>query len=197
MTFKKGSSGSRRPTNRRSFTRRVLVVCAARKTEKDYLEALALDVRNSAVKVKFKSDDGSPLDVVKLAAKLRHLDKEDFDEVWTVCDVDSFNVPKALIAGRQKGVKVAVSSPCFELYLLLHFEDVKRHIEDAEHAKAALRKYVVNYDKTKLDFDDFRDLVSVAHGRAKKLPECDELSVKNPSSGVWRLVELIYPAVSE
>ena len=48
----------------------------------------------------------------------------DYDEIWCVFDIDEHpNVPQAVEEARQVGVEVAVSNPCFELWLVLHIRD--------------------------------------------------------------------------
>ncbi|MEV0329754.1 hypothetical protein AB0H63_25370 [Micromonospora echinospora] len=48
--------------------------------------------------------------------------------------------------------------------------------------------HVKNWDKAKLDFGVFRDTVSMAADRARKLGDAPET---NPSTAVWRLVEAL------
>ncbi|MFI9817183.1 RloB family protein [Saccharothrix variisporea] len=89
---------------------------------------------------------------------------------------------EGITAANRTAVSLAVSDPCFELWLLLHFRDHTAHIDGAKAAKALLTRHIVGYDK-KVDFDVFAVNVDSAITRAKVLgPE-------NPSTGVWRLVE--------
>ena len=47
-----------------------------------------------------------------------------FDEVWCVHDVDDHpRLDEARIMARDNDISLAVSNPCFELWLLLHFRE--------------------------------------------------------------------------
>ncbi|KAB1931674.1 RloB domain-containing protein [Micromonospora sp. ALFpr18c] len=76
------------------------------------------------------------------------------------------------------------SNPCFEVWLILHLGSCARHLESAKRAEELLRKYLANWDKTRLDFDDFRNGIDAAIERAQTL---DPPPAANPSTAVWRL----------
>jgi hypothetical protein len=107
------------------------------------------------------------------------------DTFWIVCDCDHWvepnhvqNLTHVLRQCRQKGIQVALSNPCFDLWLLLHFadfpaEDVLTCNEVANRLRAAAGVY----DKTKvynLPIDD--EKVSAAVKRAAdKHPSPEEI----------------------
>lgn len=110
------------------------------------------------------------------------------DTFWVVCDCDHWvkpnhiqNLTYVLQQCRQKGIQVALSNPCFDLWLLLHFadfpaEDVLTCKEVADRLRAAAG----GYDKTKvynLRIDD--EKVSAAVKRAAdKHPSLEEIPKK-------------------
>ncbi|XVV02098.1 RloB family protein [Actinosynnema sp. CA-248983] len=108
--------------------------------------------------------------------------EDGFDEVWCVLDVDDFDMAKAVASAHRAGVKLAVSDPCFEVWLLLHFREHTAYVQDAKAAQKLLVRHVPGYHK-KIDFAVFAANVGDAIARAK-LSGPD-----NPSTGVWRLVE--------
>jgi hypothetical protein len=76
-----------------------------------------------------------------------------------VCDCDHWikaghidNLVLVMQQCRQKGISVALSNPCFDLWLLLHFADFPEEdkLSCAEVGKR-LRKAVGSYDKTRID----------------------------------------------
>ncbi len=107
------------------------------------------------------------------------------DTFWVVCDCDHWaepnhikNLTHVLQQCRQKDIQVALSNPCFDLWLLLHFaeypvEDVLTCNEVAKRLRAAAG----GYDKTKvynLQIDD--EKVSAAVKRAaEKHPSLEEI----------------------
>ncbi len=80
--------------------------------------------------------------------------EDEYDAVWCVVDVDEFDVEAAWTLAQANAVELAVSEPCFELWLLLHFADHKAYIGNGKAACTLLAKHVSGYDK-KLDFGKF------------------------------------------
>lgn len=152
---------SRRPTAKRRLSRRILIVCGGRVTEKQYFQGLRAAERNPAVRVVIKTNPRSPIEVVRYAYKLKRQAPDEFDDVWCVFDVDEFTgIDDAVrLAGRQ-GIGVAVSNPCFELWLLLHFDRHTAHCPSFDALLPLLRRYVPAYDKAALDFGDYAALVT-------------------------------------
>ncbi|RAY14886.1 RloB domain-containing protein [Actinomadura craniellae] len=182
---------SRRPRATRPLATRILIVCGGLRTEKQYFEGLRRAERNAAVKIEVKAYPKSPTEVVRHAVKLRKLDRDDFDEVWCVLDVDEFrDIEQAAAIAKRNGVRVAVSNPCFELWLLLHHADHTSHISTAEVLKL-LCKHLPAYDKTELDFRHFADGVPHACGRAERLDPSGASHTRNPTTGVWPLTHKI------
>jgi hypothetical protein len=113
---------TKRSAATRESRNRLLVCCNALRTEKDYLQGLKDDVSNPAVTVKFKPKACSPFQLVMFALAERQRQDGEFDQVWCVFDVDQYeDVPAAVTKAGKAGIEVALSNPCFELWLILHF----------------------------------------------------------------------------
>lgn len=168
-------NSARRAVDRRRRERaHLLVVCGGEKTEADYFAGLKQLCR-ARVTVKSKGD--SPLKLVGYAARLRDQYREEFDEVWCVVDVAKAEADKL-------GVELAISNPCFEFWLLLHFRDPCGPAKACKEIAGHLKKCLDCYDKTQLNFAHFAEKVPVAVERARKIDPAG-----NPSTGVWRLVD--------
>ncbi|WET83152.1 RloB family protein [Amycolatopsis sp. QT-25] len=100
----------------------MLVVCGAEATEPGYFEGLKRARRNPALTIKIKAKRGDPDAVVKYAAGMRDRAEGTYDEVWCVVDVDEFDLDRAAATARRLRIELAISNPCFEFWLLLHFE---------------------------------------------------------------------------
>ncbi len=185
------NSGRRRPAFREQRTS-LLVVCGAEVTEPAYFEGLKQARRNPAVTVKIKAKRGDPEAVVKYTAGMRDRAEGTHDEVWCVVDVDRFDVAKAVAAARRLHVNLAVSNPCFEFWLLLHFEVCDAPLTCYGDVKKRLVKHVPEYSKSELRFSDYLNGINAALQRARE--QNGELGFehdRNPSTGVWALVDKI------
>jgi len=98
------------------------------------------------------------LDVLHLLLDSEHIEG---DELWMILDIDHYTQGshkrsffQALDEARRQGVKIALSRPCFELWLLLHYVDSVQvaELSDAKEAEEMLRSDVAigEYNKTNL-----------------------------------------------
>jgi hypothetical protein len=182
---------NRRAVAARRLSTRLLIVCGALQTEKQYFEGLRGIERNSAVTVVLKTHPRSPTEVVRYARKLRQANPDDFDEVWCVLDVDEFqDIAEAAAFAKRNGIKVAVSNPCFELWLLLHLSGHTAHISTRE-VQHLLCKHLSAYDKSDLSFSDFAAGVGDACERAYQLDPTGNAHDVNPSTGLWQLAAMV------
>lgn len=182
---------------------RVLVVCEGRVTEPQYFDAFRREEENQLVEVLIDSEGGAPKTLVERAAIRKKNSEEEarrerdenlkYDEIWCVFDVDQHpHIPDARQQARDNGINLAISNPCFELWLLLHFREQNAHIERKPVA-TLLRTHIRNYHKH-VPFEVLRDGYTEAVQRAKLLDrrraEIDTES-GNPSTSVYLLTERI------
>lgn len=186
--------------------KRLLVVCGGARTERDYFEALKDKVRNSAVTVRVRTDTRSPLHIVETAGEMLASGGDDFDECWAVFDVDSFgqakgagapsNLVQSISAAGRNGVKLAISNPCFEYWLLLHFCDHAAHLPDYKAVRERMKPHVRDYDKSGVRISDFFDGIHDAISRAQKRDGTQTPPGENPNTAVWRIVTQMAPRPS-
>lgn len=171
--------------------RTILVYCGGRRTERDYFEALKQRLRASSVTIKILQSGVAPEALVRAAADHRKRRPGVFDEVWCVVDVDEFDIAAAAATASRERVGLAVSNPCFELWLLLHHTDCRAYCNGCQEVHRRLRRFVPRYDKTRLDFAQFAEGVDDAVRRARDLDPSGTAYEKNPSTSVWRVVDSI------
>lgn len=181
-----------RPLQRTEGTKRdaTLVVIASedRYAVKQYFEFF----RSSRVQFKvLETEDtrSSPNHVMdRLVAYMEEFDFGEGDQFWLVCDTDHWidsghiqNLRDVIRRCSQKGIRVALNNPCFELWLLLHFEEFPNDpITSCSDVTELLRKSVGGYDKKKVyRLPITSDLVARAITRARS--SCD-LSFQIPST---------------
>lgn len=188
MTRRENSTKRRAP--HRDPATMLLVVCGAGKTEPVYLKQLNRHSANRQVSVTVTVREDDPKNIVQWVRR----NSPDYDQVWCVTDVDEFDIDGALrAAAGSNNIELAISNPCFEYWLLLHFEDCRTPMTRCgEEVTPRLRRYVPTYDKTALRFADFADAVDAAVARARRrCPERGAEHGTNPSTGVWELVDMI------
>lgn len=143
----------RNTTNRPLRTRRssVLILCEGSETEPNYLSALAREFSLTAISVP-KNHDTDPLGLVKSAIKALKADS-DLSLACAVFDRDSHpSFDAAVQAALQSPyfgtkLKIVKSYPCFELWLLYHFEYCRAPLTSAD-ALARLKTIYPEYEKS-------------------------------------------------
>lgn len=171
--------------------KRVLVFCGGARTEPAYFDGLLRTRTAPAAQVHVRYKGVAPHQLVSTAAEFAERQRGSFDEVWCVVDVDEFDIAAAVAEARRHKVNLAVSNPCFELWLLLHHTDCRSHCAGYEDVVKRLKKYVPAYDKTRLRFADHAEGVPDAVKRARDLEPSGADHQRNPSTSVWRLVQTI------
>ena len=128
MARQQGGSGRalRRRVAGRSERRTFVILCEGKETEPQYLRALKqLPEVREVVSVDIQGPVGRPLQLVEAAIEVQS-DNDEIVEVWCVFDVEAPqehpNLNEALALARDNGIKTAVSNPCFEVWLVLHFD---------------------------------------------------------------------------
>lgn len=148
----------RRLAPTRTPKRRILVVCEGQVTEPEYIRSFQHAARNQRVHVEVAKEHGVPLTVVQEAQRLRdeavleakRLKDQNlrYDEVWAVYDTDDHpHLPEAHLLAEREDIKLAISNPCFELWVLLHFQDQSASIH-RDKVRAALQAHMPGYDKS-------------------------------------------------
>lgn len=124
-----------RQKTERAKNPRYLIVCEGTKTEPNYFKALLNDWRISSKVVQIEPNNGSSPDrIVEHAVKLYDDDiksGDSFDRVYCIFDRDDHTTFSAAIQSidtlgknkrKPRPFTAITSNPCFEFWLLLHFE---------------------------------------------------------------------------
>lgn len=124
----------------------------------------------------------------------------DYDEIWLVIDTDHWFAPnhrentmRTISEARAEGFRVAISNPCFELWLLLHHEDVAsgQPFEDCDSVEKRLKALLGGYNKSNVQTRPFtvdNALAAISRGRLLT-PDTNAFPIANPGTQVWQLVE--------
>ena len=196
---------------RRAGYARILIVTEGSKTEPLYLEEIrSLHQLHSAnVAVQPGQLGTAPIQVVRYAQQLfetgdlhKGIRPRSFDQVYAVFDRDdhesyfnALSLARSLDGKLRNDEREAVrfraiaSVPSFELWLLLHFEEVLAPIHRDE-VMVRLKQYIPGYDKGAGGaFAMTRDRLGVAMERARGLAErFSEYTEPEPFTGFYELV---------
>lgn len=197
----RGPARLRRRDPFREPRRRILVVCEGRKTEPGYFRDLVREEALQLVRLEVDDRGAVPRTLVARAVELRKEAEREakrtsdtqlrYDEVWCVFDVDEHpEIPDAKQQALAHGIRLAVSNPCFELWLLLHFRDQTSFIE-RNKLRRKCGDVMPGYDK-EARYAALRPGYEQAVRRARSLDlrhERDGNVGENPSTGVYVLTE--------
>ncbi len=182
----------------------ILIVTEGEATEPEYLNGFVRATKNPRVRIKVVGDAGTlPRTIVESAKELRNeakkrasREKDDnlrYDKVWCVFDRDNHpNFSNAKQMARDNGFELAVSNPCFELWLCLHFAD-QPGMKCGDVLQSRMKQHIPNYDKH-VDYSNYAAGYDAAVRRASRLEKDAKAANeegRNPTTGVWRLTESI------
>ncbi|HHT80601.1 MAG TPA: RloB domain-containing protein [Spirochaetales bacterium] len=175
------------------------IACEGSKTEAQYFAFSFLQHARVKLEV-IPSENGCSapvyvLDGLKKAVKKYKLQKG--DTLWLVIDRDRWPYPnqiKEVIHKKiqKKPIQLVVSSPCFELWLYLHFAEMPLEgIPKSKEIEPMIRKLLGSYNKANLQEDDYREHVRFAIEQSEKSRiGSDELPI-NPGTTVHVLMKTI------
>jgi hypothetical protein len=170
-----------------------------------YFEGYREETRASRLIV-IRHRRSDPMHVVALAraaneerAGLARQDRADpFEEVWVVFDTEGPQNAARIQRAREAveeagrlGFRTAVSNPCFEYWLLLHFEQTRKHFHNGDAVCRNLEKHIKDYDKSRSVYKATRPLVETAMQYARTLLSnpSDHPCDVHPCTEIFRLME--------
>lgn len=206
------SHGLNRKYDSKKEYRFIYIFTEGEKTETNYFkskkEEIEGEIRRKKVKIKIKGDGYNTLSLVDYVLGFTERERviidnsEDSDECWVVFDKDNFpEFNNAIKKAEARGLKVAYSNECFELWFLLHFSyfdsavgrgyyeskltdnlQKKTGERKAEYSKTSENMYALIKDKEKDAIKNARRLLDSYNGQRP-------FSKNNPSTTVHLLVE--------
>jgi len=205
-----------RKLGRRAPYDRILIVSEGSKTEPNYFKEIraAYRLHTANVEVSHSEFGTSPVQVVQYAQalfeqgnRLKNIQPRAFEQVYAVFDrddhdsyFDALRQAEALDGKLKNDAKRPIrfqaiaSVPSFELWLLLHYEDVQAPLHRDEVMRR-LKRHIPAYEKgTGGAFAMTRGLLSVATERADILTSTREFTAHtapDPYTAIGALVALL------
>lgn len=180
---------------KRTVRSRLLIVTEGQQTEVQYFQGPAQYLKTSGVSVRgirIKGVGSDPSRVLKTAREIGADDTADYDEVWAVVDVDDHaTLDQALTAARRASIPMVVSNPCFEIWLVWHYQDCSAHrapkqLQDSLDREGHSSKHLPpSFPFDRLDY---------AQSRASRDPVPVRTKGPNPSSAIPELIAALHRA---
>ena len=198
----------RKPQSRRKT---VLIQCEGQETEPNYLDAICRlpDVRDRFT-ITVKGGEGKVATAtINAAVQERNRQRtrgEAYDEVWCVLDVEDQsrrdNLNQAIQMAQKERFTLFLSNPCFEVWLIAHFERTSRAFLDGKQAEAHLQgkhwrpAFGCDYDKNDPRiYERLSSRLNTAVTNAESVRERDHSQAHcqdaNSSTDVYRLIRAL------
>jgi len=162
-----------------SISKRILILCEDEKSSKLYFESFKKDEKLkrelSSVDIEVvHPKDHSPVGLVTKAKEKKKKAKRErnpYDEIWIVLDKDHHaNMEKAIDMANANKINVALSTICFEYWVLLHFErTTKPFIKCEDVIKYIKKNHFNDYEKNTNCYLALKDKIQFAIKNAKWL----------------------------
>lgn len=212
MASKRSRAPQPRALKRKVATRpprkTLVIFCEGEKTEPQYLLALkqeAFVTDAAAVDIRVETGRGGavPPTLVTLATAARAksaAEEAETDEFWCVFDVEwprnHPHLPEAIARGTANNIRLAISNPCFELWLILHHRNHGSWLDNS--AAVELRRQLDGSTNKSLGAAKYMSLIEDAVQRAAALDtrhqrDGSEFPHNNPSSGMHHLIASVRP----
>ena len=182
-----------------------IISSEGKETEPRYFKAFAFESNKWRIKIVEKRFGTDPVSVVNAAINYKNeneLRKD--DKIWVVIDTDfspedrqekEKELTNAGNSCKNNGFGYAVSNPCFEFWLLLHFEEnpnISSTIKEQDKCLQLLKKHYPDYDKSTFNPQKFTGKVKEAVENAQKLDnDRDETWPRNHGSTVYKMVNCL------
>lgn len=196
------SDRARKP--KRQKNKIVIAVEGKNKTEKLYFDNFDDVKKNYSITIA-KGNDTDPLKLVKSLdkeIKKRDLDLLDGDMAFCIFDTDvdvnkNKIIHEAIEYAKNKKIQIITSTPCFELWFLLHYDYTTASLSNIDVIKR-LKNYYPKYEKNINIFPEINKNISSAITRAKKLEKYQIENNKkigtveaNPNTEIYKIVEYL------
>jgi hypothetical protein len=194
-----------RKTGWRAPYDRILIVTEGSKTEPNYFTEIRTKYRLATANIEIINSEYGTLPQQIVDYAYDHCNQNNkWESVFCVFDEDDhLNFNNAITSAMAKDKKLkndqgekinfyAIPSlPCFELWLLLHFERITISIERYDVYKR-LKKYIPVYDKGEGHFIKTESFLGTAFKNANEISKNrNGQYVKNPYTGVYEVVNVL------
>jgi hypothetical protein len=179
----------------------VLIVCEGKKTEPYYINDFREEKKLNKNSVQVIGHGKEPMALVNYAIE-KYSKYRDYDKIYCVFDQDEHIKYQSALdeikLHQQKGIPIhaIISIPCFELWLLLHFEFSTRAYRKEGKKSAGdqlcskLKEFIPDYTKGHQKiYDITKSNLAIAVKNAKIIADQQSINGDNPSTNFFQLIE--------
>ena len=182
----------------------IIAVEGKNKTEKIYFDNFDDGKKNYSITIA-RGNDTDPMKLVRNLEKemrKREISLKNGDKVFCVFDVDmDYKKNKVIEEAKEfaskNGIQIITSTPCVELWFLLHYDYTTAPLTNNEVMKR-LKKYYPKYEKNINIYMDINSKTSKAIENAKKLEIYQKENNRiigtveaNPNTEIYKIVEYL------
>ncbi len=181
-------------------TRLIVIATEGRETEKQYFDQFG--DKRVHVKMLTTGEDNQSAPQHVIERLISYSDEYQIggdDELWLMVDVDRWkSLGEIVREAFHRGYKLAISNPCFEVWLLCHFQDPPKIAQKCQPIEDTLREALGGgYSKSNLDISQFADKLDSAIKRTEQLDiNPKDRWPQSVGSHVYRVVHSIRGLVS-
>lgn len=185
-------------------SKRVILVSyeGKNKTEKIYFNNFCNRENDFVIQI-VPGNETDPVNLVKQTIQKKNelgLDLDADDRAFCIFDTDTKmqkekQIIEAINLASKYNIKIVTSCPCFEVWLLLHYEYTTGYL-DNDSVISKLRKHNDKYEKNYNIYPEIKTYVNTAIANAKKLEKYqlennrEKNSVEaNPHTNVYEIIE--------
>lgn len=185
-------------------SKRVILVAyeGNNKTEKNYFNNFSNREKDFVIKV-VPGNETDPVNLVKQTiqkSKELNLDLKNYDKAFCVFDADikvekNAQIAKAIALAKTNNIVPIVSTPCIELWFLLHYKYTSSKISGTDVINK-LKKYYPKYEKSCNIYPELKDKIFNAIENSKKLENYHlenkktlQMVETNPYTEIYKIVE--------
>lgn len=185
-------------------SKRVILVSyeGKNKTEKIYFNNFCNRENDFIIQI-LPGNETDPVNLVKQTIQKKNelgLDLDADDRAFCIFDTDTKmqkekQIIEAINLASKYNIKIVTSCPCFEVWLLLHYEYTTGYL-DNDSVISKLRKHNDKYEKNYNIYPEIKTYINTAIENAKKLEKFqlennrEKNSVKaNPHTNIYEIIE--------
>jgi len=198
------TSRKKRPLNREiehlNDTSLIYIATEGQETEKQYFESSLFRNRRVQVRV-LETQDGksAPSHVFKRLKKLlKEIHYQENDRFWLMVDKDRTKeahlskVCSEAFGHKKIKINLAISNPCFELWLFLHNNEWVEELVSCKDIEKEIKRLLGSYNKSNIDISTYETKIDHAIKQAKILDKDPSMRwPDNPGTHVYKVVEEI------